>query len=704
MSATAKTIIIIVSAILLCGFAAWFIIAEIAPDTEPVIYGEADTPLTINNIYADNITSDGAIVNITMTTARIDSFSVDWGLSPDALDHSDSVSVNGKRSKLSYQIEDLEGYTRYYYRFSVTSAGETTVCDPWSFITSDTFHSGASGGSYEGMTYGIDVSFWNEESDFEEIKNQGIDFVIIRCGSSYGKDRMFEYNYTAAKAAGLKVGAYYYTYAMNEEEAIRDAESCLSYVCGKEFDMPVYMDIEESEQKEAFSQRFCTEMVMSFCQVIDSGGYIAGLYTNGSWFHSTINEACIASVYEVWFAAWTTDKLPSRDYSDLYGAWQYTDSGKIPGITSSFVDRDVCYKNYSSLTESFVYYDYRFVDWDGSELKVYRMRPGHKIYIPDFTPTRESDDENEYVFMSWDHLDENTVSDENGGTFTAVYNSIPHIYGEWEQKGNFKKERTCEICGHIQTEYLADVFLGESSMWDFYDGVLTVTGSGDMKNGSGPEDFGWHSFADDIVSVVISDGITSIGNYEFANLKNLESISLPMTLDRIGENAFSGSPVQTIKLPASLEFISGSAFDDCDAKLLCFKNSYALEYAVINGLNHEIVSPTRIKSGSVQGVSWFFYDSGELIIAGKGKAESVASKTAFCKETATTVTIGQQVDSVGAGQFSGWHRLSSVSFLGDNPRTVGENAFKDCCKLGSVTIPKGSTIPENAFEGTLIFG
>ena len=514
---------------------------------------------------------------------------------------------------------------------------------------------------------------------------------------------MFEYNYENAKAAGLKVGAYFYTYAMSVEESRQDADKCLSYICGKTFDLPVYMDIEESEQERTFSKRLCTEIVLSFCELIDKGGYIAGVYANRSWLRSTMNEDTIRAVYEVWLAAWTTDKLPSEDHSDKYGVWQYTDSGKIPGIVSSFVDRDVCYKDYSLLTDTFVYHPHYFLDWDGSVLHTYNMRAGYKIYPPSVNPSRECDDDYEYSFLSWEGLDENTLSSESGGSFTALYSAEEHSYGEWVKVGNFKMERECEKCGHVQVEYLEDVFLGDSAVWDLNDGVVQITGTGEMKDGTSSDDFGWKSYAPEILSVEIEDGITGIGNYEFSDLPVLESISLPMTLLSIGDYAFSDSSLTEIRIPASVEYISPVAFENCELTIICFEGSYAQEYAVTHNVPYTLVSPSRIKSGSVSGVTWFFYDNGELIVAGKGSAEVISSKISSLKNTITGITFGELISSVGKSQFSGLPLLRSVVFLGDTPRTVGDYAFKDCPKLGSVSLPAGSDVSLNAFTGTLVF-
>ena len=98
---------------------------------------------------------------------------------------------------------------------------------------------------------GIDVSRHNTITDFRKVKGSGIDFVIIRAG--YGreisqKDPQFETNYKNAKAAGLNVGAYWYSYAQSVEEAKIEAKVCLQAIKGKKFEYPIYFDLEENTQ------------------------------------------------------------------------------------------------------------------------------------------------------------------------------------------------------------------------------------------------------------------------------------------------------------------------------------------------------------------------------------------------------------------------------------------------------------------------
>lgn len=175
----------------------------------------------------------------------------------------------------------------------------------------------------------IDVSCWQSGIDYNAVKAFGIDTVIIRAG--YGremsqKDTQFENHYRDAKAAGMNVGAYWYSYADSVDDAITEAKTCLSCISGKDFDLPVYYDMEESWQT-AFGRSTLTSMTESFCDTIESAGYRAGVYSNVNWFSNFLNYSSLADKYSIWLAQWGT-----TTYSYDCDIWQYSEDGYVPGI------------------------------------------------------------------------------------------------------------------------------------------------------------------------------------------------------------------------------------------------------------------------------------------------------------------------------------------------------------------------------------
>lgn len=195
---------------------------------------------------------------------------------------------------------------------------------------------------------GIDVSTWQGSIDFNRVKQSGINFVIIRAG--YGsalsqKDKWYETNYARAKAAGLHVGAYWYSYAGSAGEAREEARVCKQVLSGKQFDYPIYFDIEEKSQLSR-GRAFCDSLIRAFCNEMEAGGYYAGFYTSLS---SALNNVSsdVRNRYAFWIAQWNS----YCTYQGAYGLWQYSSSGSVPGI-SGRVDMDISYIDYPSIIKN----------------------------------------------------------------------------------------------------------------------------------------------------------------------------------------------------------------------------------------------------------------------------------------------------------------------------------------------------------------
>lgn len=181
---------------------------------------------------------------------------------------------------------------------------------------------------------GIDVSKWQCVIDWNTLKGK-IDFAIIKAGGSdrgFYKDPFFEANYKGAKAAGIPVGAYYF--AGNKfwgaESGKIDAQKFLTQLKGKEFELPVYLDIEA--QNRAY-RREVTEAAKAFCNYMESKKSFVGIY--GSEY-ATFDEMVYSgelTAYSWWVANY------SREPRKPYAVWQYSDTGRISGITGN-VDLD----------------------------------------------------------------------------------------------------------------------------------------------------------------------------------------------------------------------------------------------------------------------------------------------------------------------------------------------------------------------------
>lgn len=182
----------------------------------------------------------------------------------------------------------------------------------------------------------IDVSTWNKNIDFAKVKASGIEAVIIRAGfgrETSQKDNEFETHYKNARAVGLKIGAYWYSYANSVEDAKREAKACLSCIKGKTFELPIYFDMEESNQT-SYGKTTLTNMAIAFCDAIKAGGYRAGVYSNLNWLTNYLNYNTLKSKYSIWLAQW------SSGYSLSCDIWQNASDGRINGVSGN-VDTNV---------------------------------------------------------------------------------------------------------------------------------------------------------------------------------------------------------------------------------------------------------------------------------------------------------------------------------------------------------------------------
>ena len=176
---------------------------------------------------------------------------------------------------------------------------------------------------------GIDVSKHQGVIDWGKVKNDGIKFAIIRIGyggSAPVKDERFEENYKNAKAKGIKVGVYIYSYADSESDVKKEYEAVIKWLGGRHLDLPVYYDVEDKEMS-SLSKNVLSNYVKIFCEKLENAGYWAGIYANKNWLETKLDMNFLKD-YTVWLAQWTN----SPTYKGSYAMWQYTSNGKVDGI------------------------------------------------------------------------------------------------------------------------------------------------------------------------------------------------------------------------------------------------------------------------------------------------------------------------------------------------------------------------------------
>lgn len=177
---------------------------------------------------------------------------------------------------------------------------------------------------------GIDVSEHQGVIDWTKVAKDGVQFAIIRAG--YGrelsqKDKQFERNYAGAKAAGIKVGAYWYSYANSVKRAKQEAKTCLKVLEGKTFELPIFFDQEYEKSILVLSSKTRTDIVLKFLEVVKATGRKVGLYSSTN-FITTKLQANRLTAYPLWLAEYGS-KL---HYTGKVWAWQYTSKGKVSGI------------------------------------------------------------------------------------------------------------------------------------------------------------------------------------------------------------------------------------------------------------------------------------------------------------------------------------------------------------------------------------
>ena len=200
-------------------------------------------------------------------------------------------------------------------------------------------------------TKGIDVSEWNGTIDWAKVKAAGIDFAFIRVGGRYyGSggmygDSTFVKNIRNAIAAGIKVGVYYFTQAINTEEAIEEAVYTINQIRGYGLSLPVVIDTEATPdgRHNNISVATRTNVIKAFCDKIQSSGYTPMIYGSTSWLNDKLNMNELSN-YLVWVAQY----YYKCEYEGEYQCWQYTSSGRVNGVNGN-VDMNYWYGASDSL-------------------------------------------------------------------------------------------------------------------------------------------------------------------------------------------------------------------------------------------------------------------------------------------------------------------------------------------------------------------
>ena len=185
------------------------------------------------------------------------------------------------------------------------------------------------------MIKGIDVSEFQGSIDWTKVKNDGVEFAILKLGNIYDtdanyKDSKFDTNYKNARANGIKVGAYIYNYCNTVDNLKKGLDWAFEKLAGKELDLPIYLDMEDKtiavETVDSLTNQ-CNE----FAKIVKEKGYKAGVYANLNWLKNELNPSKFDKDISVWVAQYYKE----CQYEGKYDIWQYTSSGKVSGISGN---------------------------------------------------------------------------------------------------------------------------------------------------------------------------------------------------------------------------------------------------------------------------------------------------------------------------------------------------------------------------------
>ena len=286
------------------------------------------------------------------------------------------------------------------------------------------------------LTHGTDVSVFQGTIDWKKVKAAGMDFCILRAGyRGYGKegtlvvDPTFVYNLKNAKAAGLKVGVYFFTQALNVTEARAEADFVYQYIKNYSLDLPVYCDMEEiwadtgrlDSANLTAAQK--TSIIEAFCDRITSLGYQGGVYSNWSWLVYKLNRLRLEAKYPIWFANYTNN----TQYPYKFDIWQY-DTGTVDGI-NGLTDMDVRYimntnpEQITGLKVTARTEDSITIEWSKT-----------KQYCSGYRIERYDEEKGQFVYMMLTLANKRTITGlEQGKTYTYrvraynYYNNVPYL-------------------------------------------------------------------------------------------------------------------------------------------------------------------------------------------------------------------------------------------------------------------------------------
>ena len=291
------------------------------PPAEPETPAQPETPVQPQTVSVELFNPDGTPTGVYDITAT-------------------PVTEEDTENEVGWRV--IEGKTYYYYADGSKAIGLKKIDGKLYYFNEF---------GVKASSVGIDVSFYNEDIDWPTVRAQGVDFAIIRVGGRgwtsgvlYDDTRTQEY-LRGARAAGLRVGVYFYSTAINTYEAVEEASVAVSKLNGISLDFPIFIDMEFSGQypygrSDNLSPSERANIAIAFCETVSNAGYRAGVYSGQNFFKYSMDYGAVSRYY-IWLASYTSnDRLPN--FSNRYDMWQFSDRGRMEGINGN-VDMDVIF-------------------------------------------------------------------------------------------------------------------------------------------------------------------------------------------------------------------------------------------------------------------------------------------------------------------------------------------------------------------------
>ena len=253
-----------------------------------------------------------------------------------------NVNKVGTYDNLKYKATDSSGNTvSYNFKLKVVNPSKSSSSNKEKYKIEDLIKNQKK----ENTMIGIDVSSWQSNIDFKKVKKAGVEFVMIRIGFGHNKkgelviDKYFKNNIKNAKAAGLKVGLYFYSYANTNDKAKEQVHWIVKKLNGEKLDLPIAFDWEDWRSFNSYNMSLydIKEVAKTFINECKKYNYDSVLYSSKYYLEQIwgVNE------FDTWLAHYTSKEKSS--YKGNYMMWQLSSRGKVPGISGN-VDLDVLYK------------------------------------------------------------------------------------------------------------------------------------------------------------------------------------------------------------------------------------------------------------------------------------------------------------------------------------------------------------------------